>query len=130
MTLQRPVRHERRIGRPRSIVDHIVWEPHLAKRPFRRAAWEQATIVEVSVCGARVLAHANDSIVRRTRVSIGLGKARGLVEVRHVEPAADDTMALYSVQFLWLDTEMQSLFDNTVAIDAPTDLDWRWRVAT
>ena len=39
-------------------------------------------------------------------------------------------MALYSVQFLWLDTEMQSLFDNTVAIDAPTDLDWRWRVAT
>ena len=129
MILRSPVHHERRIGRRRAVVDHITWEPQLPKRLFRRASWEQATIVEISVSGARVLARANEAITRRSRISIGFGSDRGLVEVRRVEAAPDKSMAFYGVQFLWLDDNMQRLFDDAAAVEAPADLDWRWDLA-
>jgi hypothetical protein len=46
-----------------------------------------------------------------TRIAIGLGRDRGLVEVRDVEAAADETHWRYVVPFLWLDDNLQEQFD-------------------
>ena len=106
------------------MVDQIIWEPQSPRRLFRRASWEQATIIEVAVNGALVRAHANGGIKLGSRISIGLGQARGLVEVRRIE-ACTNTKLSYGVQFIWLDSELQARFDDAASTDRPIDLTWQ-----
>jgi len=125
MTLQHAHLYERRIGRRHPLVDQIIWEPQSPRRLFRRASWEQATIIEVSVNGALVRAHANGGIRLGSRISIGLDQARGLVEVRRIEACADAKLSYYGVQFIWLDPELQARFDDAASTDKPIDLTWQ-----
>lgn len=101
MTLERPHTHLR-----------VVWEPQLPRNPFRRRPWEQATIVETSVSGALVQAHAHRAIRRGTRISIALGGDRGVVAVRRVDAAPNPAMSFYGVEFVWLDPDLQAQFDD------------------
>ena len=122
MTLQSlQHRYEMRTGHRSSIVDSITWEPQLPRTTFRRSSWEQAVIADVSWNGAIVQAHANPAIKPGSRVSIGLGNARGLVAVRRITDAAATGMAEYSVQFLWLDPQLQTFFDDAASTDTPID---------
>jgi hypothetical protein len=102
-TFDRHMRH-------RHEIDHVVWEPQLPRRPFRRPPWEQAKIVEVTAGGARIRAHTNRAIRGGTRVSIAFGADRGLVVVRQIDRAPDRGMAYYGVQFLWLDSALEARF--------------------
>jgi hypothetical protein len=114
MTLETPHTHDRRIGRRHPNLDHIVWEPQLPRRLFRRRPWEQATIVETSLSGALVQAHTNRAIGGGTRISIAVGADRGLVVVRHVDPAPMPLMSYYGVEFVWLDPNLRARLDDDV----------------
>ena len=116
MTLERPHTYDRRIGRRHDLIDHVIWEPQLPRKLFRRRPWEQATIVETSLSGALVQAHANRSIRRGTRISIALGADRGLVAVRRVDAAPNPVMSLYGVEFVWLDPVLQARFDDVISL--------------
>src|SRR5688500_10582293 len=115
MTLERPNTYDRRIGRRNDLIDHVIWEPQLPRRLFRRRPWEQATILDTSLSGALIQAHANRSITRGTRISIGLGADRGVVAVRRVDAAPDPVMSLYGVEFVWLDPHLQARFDDVIS---------------
>ena len=116
MTLETPHTHDRRIGRRHPNIDHIIWEPQLPRRLFRRRPWEQATIVETSVSGALVQAHTNRAIRRGTRISIAVGTDRGLVAVRRVDPAPNPLMSRYGVEFVWLDPALRARFDDVILL--------------
>jgi len=116
MTLETPHTHDRRIGRRHPNIDHIIWEPQLPRRLFRRRPWEQATIVETSVSGALVQAHTNRAIGRGTRISIAVGTDRGLVAVRRVDPAPNPLMSRYGVEFVWLDPALRARFDDVILL--------------
>ena len=116
MTLETPHTHDRRIGRRHPNIDHIIWEPQLPRRLFRRRPWEQATIVETSVSGALVQAHANRAIGPGTRIAIAVGADRGLVAVRRVDPAPNPLMSRYGVEFEWLDPDLRARFDDVILL--------------
>jgi hypothetical protein len=103
------------MGHRSSVIDSITWEPQLPRTHLRRAPWEQATILVVSMNGAVVRARTNSAIARGTRVSVGHGSTRGLVAVRRVVPASVPEMSEYAVQFLWLDPKLQTYFDDAVS---------------
>ena len=84
-------------------------------------------MVDLSVTGARIRAPANAMIQRGTRVTIAFGAHRGLVEVRRMEQAHDQTIAYYGVRFVSLDPTLQQLVDDVVGADRPTEADWRRR---
>ena len=111
MTPERPHTSERRIGRRHDLIDHVIWEPQLRRRLFRRGHWEQATILEASESGALVQAHANRAIRQGTRISIALGADRGQVAVRRIEPAPNPLMSHYRVEFVWLDPNLRARFE-------------------
>lgn len=73
---------------------------------------------------ALIRARTNTAIARGTRVSIGFGNARGLVAVRHIEPANDAAMSDYRVDFLWLDPKLQTFFDDATPADSPVHFEW------
>jgi len=113
MTPQSPQTFDQRIGH-RHAVDHVIWEPQLPWRPFRRPPWEQAKVIEVTPSGARIEAHANKAICEGTHASIAFGGGRGLVAVRRIDRAPDHQMAHYGVQFLWLDGDLKARFGDDV----------------
>ena len=116
MTLETPHTHDRRIGRRHPNIDHIIWEPQLPRRLFRRRPWEQATIVETSVSGALVQAHTIRAIGPGTRIAIAVGADRGLVAVRRVDPAPNPLMSRYGVEFEWLDPDLRARFDDVILL--------------
>lgn len=113
-----------------SAIDHIVWEPQLPLKPFRRAPWEQATIIDVTVGGARVRARANRAITSGTRISIGSDGARGLVEVCRIEATSNASVGCYDVRFIWLDSGLQMRLDEEISTATSGDVEWRRDSAT
>ena len=120
-------RFERRIGRRHAVsLVHLTWRPRLAPKWFRRSTRSQrATVIDLSVTGARIRAPANAEIQRGTMVTIAFGPHRGLVQVRRIERARDPTVAYYGVRFVSLDTALRQLVDDAVGADRPTEADWR-----
>lgn len=123
-------RFERRIGTryPSSLpYPYLTWQPEVPKPWFRPSSKrQQATMVDVSVTGARIKAPANRHIQRGTMVVIALAGAHsGLVRVQRVDPAPDPTQAYYGVQFVSLDDALQMLIDDIVGAHRPNERDWR-----
>ena len=92
-------------------IDLIVWEPQFPLKPFQRVPWEPATIIDVSVSGARVQARANRAITPGTRIAIGSGSLRGLVEICRVDATPNPALSCYSVRYIWLDSDLQARFE-------------------
>ena len=123
-----PSSYNRRIGTRAAVSPiSVSWLPALPRKHFHRAEKpHQAVVDELSVTGARVRALKDPSVRVGTQAVLTVGGASGLVEVRRIEAAPDPSDALYGVQFIRLDAELQQFFDRAVTKDGHEDVDWRW----
>lgn len=97
--------HERRVGQRYPTTISLRW------RVQGRRIWRarRATIVDVSVTGARISAPTDEVIVIGKLMDINIRGARGVVEVRRVEVSPNPTLAYYGVQFVQLDRQLKDL---------------------
>jgi hypothetical protein len=84
----------------------------LFRRPRRP---QRAWVVDLSITGARIKAPVDSAIVQGSHVEIEVQHARGIVRVQHIDVAIDPAMALYGVEFLQLDPNLNELIDRTLA---------------
>ena len=123
-----PTSYERRLGsRARVSGAALSWLPVLPPKRFRHPrAPQQATLVDLSITGARIKASVDNAIARGTHVEIQVKDAWGVVKVRRIDAASEPEMALYGVEFLQLNAPLSDLIDRTLAVRKPNERYWRW----
>ena len=97
--------HERRISPRYPVTVGLRWRAQgkWVRRP------ERATIVDLSLRGARIRARTNDAIKVGSFVDIRVGRGRGIVEVRRIEGSHEPSIAYFGVQFVELDSRLRDL---------------------
>ena len=66
-------------------------------------------MVTVSTRGALIRARTNDSLGVGSFVDISIDRGRGVVEIRHIQPSHEPSIAYYGVQFFELDSRLREM---------------------
>ena len=112
------VHHDRRNSPRYPVTVGLCWrvQGQWARRPQR------ATIVDVSLRGARIRARRNDAIRVGSFVDIRIGRGRGLVEVRRIQDSHEPSIAYFGVQFVELDSRLKDLVLDLTRSDRARDV--------
>ena len=117
--------HDRRVG-PRVQINgaQLSWTPALEHKRFRRAdSALVATVLDLSLGGARVRAPYDPRIVVGTQIRVGAGGSSGLAEVRRIKADDNPNEAIYGIRFVRLDSSLFDLFNDTLAARRSQDSD-------
>jgi len=108
---------DRRLGERVEIAPvAITWTPAIAKQGHGRAPRPlPAHLVEVSVSGARIIASSRAGIAVGMWMALDIEGYHGLVEVRRIIEADDQTGFIFGVIFILLALELQQKVHRTVA---------------
>ena len=99
------VHHDRRNSPRYPVTVGLCWR--VQGQWARRA--QRATIVALSLRGARIRARRNDAIRVGSFVDIRIGRGRGLVEIRRIDDSHEPSIAYFGVQFVELDSRLKDL---------------------
>lgn len=124
-----PQRYERRIGSrnpaPRGLA--VSWQIELGKWPKKRTVTFEATVVDISLSGARVVAPAYEPLRIGQRFALHIEGYNAEAEVRRIEPA-DESGAIiaYGLMFDTVDLDLAELIRNWVRREGDTELHETW----
>lgn len=76
--------------------------------PLSKSTPQHATVLDLAVAGARVLAPADPRLVRGSRVAIGINGNGGLVGIRWCHEAPESELSIFGVEFLQLSDALQA----------------------
>ena len=108
---------DRRLGERVEIAPvAITWTPAIAKQALGRAPRPQpGHLVEVSVSGARIISPSRTGIEVGAWMALDIEGYHGLVEVRRIVEADDQTGFVFGVVFILLAPDLQQKVNRTVA---------------
>ena len=94
----------------------LSWTPVLKQRRFRpKGPPGVATVLDLSLNGARVRAQYDSRISVGTQVLVAAHGGTGIAEVRRINSETDLHGAFYGIQFVFLDPPLFQLFNDTLA---------------
>lgn len=122
------VNRSRRLGDRHAVRGIVVdWDTGGRRRPtLGRRRFEEADVIDVSVSGAQLLAPSNDRITPGTKVTIVAAGALGTVRVVRVAQVTNGKLSVYGVEFVDLESTLESLLFAPTAAGRPTpgQVDW------
>jgi hypothetical protein len=128
-----PTAESRRIGqRLRTAELSLVWEvprprPRLSFMP-RKTMLQDAKVVNLSVTGAGLLAPPNDGLRVGIRVTVKIGGAIGVVQIRRMGATYDEGLVYYGVRFVVLPADFSRIVYDMLGSERQT-FDDRWLTA-
>ena len=111
----------RRIGERVTITPvAVAWMPAITEnrrgRRGRRRSPQPAYLVELSVSGARIVAHSRSRIEVGTWMELDVQGHHGVVEVRRIEDTDNRSAFVFGVVFILLAPELQQRIYRTIAL--------------
>jgi len=118
------MQRDRRIGERVDIEPlHVSWMPFKTQiQGGRRARPQPASLVELSVTGARVMSRSPRRIEVGTWMDLDVDGHCGVVEVRRIAEAKEPTVIVYGVAFVTLEPTLRARIDTTIAAQRERDL--------
>ena len=119
------MQRDRRIGERVDIEPmHLSWMPFTTQiHEGRRTRPQPASLVELSVTGARVLSRSPRRIEVGTWMDVDVDGHCGVVEVRRIAEAKEPSAVVYGVAFVTLEPTLRARIDETIAAQLERDFE-------